>query len=259
MPMTNHSEMTAPTGWSAQAPQLRAWTGEARLFFGVAPTAAQQQQLAALQGQFPATVRTVALANLHLTLRFLGQVSYAQALAMCQQLDDLLLEALAVGGPVQFTGTEPVAGLPRDVGSPQNAGSAHSDTSALPPLQLPQQQPQRQFHVRLDTIEWWAGPAVLCLAGQVTDPALAALDHRLDTLALAQGLAPRQHPLRPHITLARPARHPLPLPAPVIELIGRELLLYHSCSSPTGVQYLPLARWPLIQQVNGAGSDFQHT
>lgn len=251
--MTNHSEMTAPTGWSAQAPQLRAWTGEARLFFGVAPTAAQQQQLAALQGQFPATVRTVALANLHLTLRFLGQVSYAQALAMCQQLDDLLLEALAVGTSVQFTSTEPVAGLLQDVGSVQNAGSAHGDTCALPPLQL------RQFHVRLDTIEWWAGPAVLCLAGQVTDPALAALDHRLDTLALAQGLAPRQHPLRPHITLARPARHPLPLPAPVIELIGRELLLYHSCSSPTGVQYLPLARWPLIQQVNGASSDLQHT
>lgn len=244
--MTNHSEMTAPTGWSVQAPLLRAWSGEVRLFFGVAPTAAQQQQLAALQGQFPATVRTVALANLHLTLRFLGQVSYAQALAMCQQLDELLLEALAVGASVKFAGTGPVAGLAQD------AGLAHGDTSALPPLELPlQEQPLRQFHVRLDTIEWWAGPAVLCLAGQVTDPALAALDDTLDSLALAQGLAPRQHSLRPHITLARPARHPLPLPAPAIELIGRELLLYHSCSSPTGVQYLPLARWPLIQQVNG--------
>lgn len=259
MPMTNHSEMTAPTGWSIQAPLLRAWSGEARLFFGVAPTAAQQQQLAALQGQFLATVRTVALANLHLTLRFLGQVSYAQALAMCQQLDELLLEALAVGASVKFAGTGPVAGLAQNAGLAQDAGLAHGDTSAQPPLQLQQQQPLRQFHVRLDTIEWWAGPAVLCLAGQVTDPALAALDDTLDSLALAQGLAPRQHSLRPHITLARPARHPQPLPAPAIELIGRELLLYHSCSSRTGVQYLPLARWPLIQQVNGAGSDFQHT
>lgn len=237
MPMTIHSEITTLTDWSAQAPQLQAWGGEVRLFFGVAPTAAQQQQLSALQGQLPEAVRAVPLSNLHLTLRFLGQVSYAQALSMCQHLDDLLMEASAVGAPLQVAGTQLVAG------PAQHASSARGDTSALPP----QQQPLRPFRVRLDTIEWWAGPAVLCLAGLLTDPALAALDSTLDSLALAQGLAPRQHPLRPHITLARPARQQVPLLAPVIELIGRELLLYHSCSSPTGVQYLPLARWPLLK------------
>lgn len=170
-------------------------------------------------------MRAVEPANLHLTLRFLGQVSYPQALAMCQQLDAWLLGSQHADSNSQSHANS-------------NAND-HSGAIAATPL--------RQFSVRLDSLEWWSGPRVLCLAGDLLDPALAQLDNALDALALAQGLAPRQHPLRPHITLARPARQVVSLLVPALELQAHELLLYHSYSSPTGVRYLPLARWPLLK------------
>lgn len=205
----------------AQAALVPPWPLYRRLFFGVAPSAAQQSQLVALQAQLPSTMRVVEPANLHLTLRFLGQVSYPQALAMCQQLDAWSLGAQQADS---------------DSHSHSHA-NANSGAIATP---------LRQFSVQLNSLEWWSGPRVVCLAGDLLDPALAQLDNALDALALAQGLTPRQHPLRPHITLARPARQVVSLPVPALELQAHELLLYHSYSSPTGVQYLPLARWPLL-------------
>ena len=207
----------------AQAALVPPWPLDRRLFFGVAPSAAQQRQLVALQAQLPSTMRVVEPANLHLTLRFLGQVSYPQALAMCQQVDAWLLGSQHADSDSQLHAS-----------SDANANSGAVAT------------PLRQFSVQLNSLEWWSGPRVLCLAGDLLDPALAQLDNALDALALAQGLAPRQHPLRPHITLARPAREAVSLPVPALELNACELLLYHSYSSPTGVQYLPLARWPLL-------------
>lgn len=143
-------------------------------------------------------MKWVSSANLHLTLRFLGQSSAATAQQLCQVLDE------------------------------------SANNQALP-----------AFVAELNQLEYWSGPKVLCLAGAVTDPNLQSLDQWLDTLALQLGFAARQHPLRPHITLARKAQQlPAVAPAP-LRFTGTELVLYHSDSTPNGVCYRPLARWPL--------------
>lgn len=204
-------DLPKPTGLDSQAtlpcePQqsdtiarsLTSWQGERRLFFGVAPSAAQIEQLREVLIQLPASLKPVLENNLHLTLRFLGQVTQPQALALCQQLD------------------------------------TYSQLLALP-----------AFAVRLEQLECWAGPKVLCLAGAVEDPALASLDALLDQLALQQDLGARQHPLRPHISLARHARKVPPLAYTPITLIANNLHLYHSESTADGVRYRVLASWPL--------------
>jgi len=71
------------------------WTGERRLFLGCAADSLQSpllalqqdcQQCLSSQGQAAVLVQPV---NLHLTVRFLGQSSAAQAQALAQQLDRL--------------------------------------------------------------------------------------------------------------------------------------------------------------------------
>lgn len=173
-----------------------------------------QAQLSALQQQcrqaesLPFTdaascagrVNWVRAANLHLTLRFLGQSSAATAQQLCQALDE------------------------------------YSNNHALP-----------AFATELNQLEFWPGPKVLCLAGAVTDPGLPRLDQLLNTLALQLGFAARQHPLRPHITLARKAQQLPAVSVAPLRFTGTELVLYHSDSTPAGVCYRPLASWPLSQ------------
>jgi 2'-5' RNA ligase len=143
-------------------------------------------------------IKWVSSANLHLTLRFLGQSSAATAQQLCQSLDE------------------------------------YADKRALP-----------AFVAELTQLEYWPAPKVLCLAGAATDPGLQRLDLRLDQLALQLGFAARQHPLRPHITLARKAQQLPAVPAAPLRFAGTELVLYHSDSTTAGVWYRPLARWPL--------------
>lgn len=183
---------------------LAAWQGQRRLFFGVTPSSSQVEQLAKVLQQLAAPLKPVLPVNLHLTLRFLGSVEYAQAQAMCRRLDAL------------------------------------TDAAGL-----------SEFSVHLQHVECWTGPKVLCLAGAVEDPALVSLDAWLDQLAHEQGLAARQHPLRPHISLARHAHsaalltlEPLQTLKPMV-LVAHELRLYHSESTADGVRYRVLASWPL--------------
>ena len=107
-------------------------------------------------------------------------------------------------------------------------------TEALAVLPLP------AFSVQLD--EWlvWPGPAVVCLAGDVVDPALAALYAKLLTIAAACGFAAPQHGLKPHITLARHCKIMPDLPSLQIRLHATRILLFHSASTPQGVCYRPL-------------------
>jgi 2'-5' RNA ligase len=143
-------------------------------------------------------MKWVSSANLHLTLRFLGQSSAALAQQLCQALDE------------------------------------YSNNHALP-----------AFATELNQLEFWPGPKVLCLAGAVTDPNLQRLDQWLDKLALQLGFTARQHPLRPHITLARKAQQLPAVSVAPLRFTGTELVLYHSDSTPDGVCYRPLACWPL--------------
>lgn len=107
-------------------------------------------------------------------------------------------------------------------------------TEALAVLPLP------AFSVQLDEWQVWPGPAVLCLAGDVVDPALAALDAKLLAIAAACGFAPPQHSLKPHITLARHCKTMPDLPSLQIRLHATRLQLFHSASTPEGVCYRPL-------------------
>jgi 2'-5' RNA ligase len=173
----------------ASAPELLDWPGERRLFLGVVPDAVSANQLADLLPRVPAPAKSVAAANLHLTLLFLGQSTAMQA----RQL-----------------------------------------TTALAALPLP------AFSVQLDQWLVWPGPAVLCLAGEVADPALAELYLQLRNVGAACGFAPPQHSLKPHITLARHCKIKPELPPLHIRLQPKTMLLFQSESTPQGVCYRPL-------------------
>jgi len=119
------------------------------------------------------------------------------------------------------------------------AAQAQQLTQMLSALPLP------KFSVQLD--EWlvWPGPAVLCLAGDVIDPALAELDSHLLQVATASGFPSPQHDLKPHITLARHSKILPELPPLQIQLQATTLQLFHSESTPHGVCYRPLWQRPL--------------
>jgi len=119
------------------------------------------------------------------------------------------------------------------------AAQAQQLTQTLSSLPLP------EFSVQLD--EWlvWPGPAVLCLAGDVVDPALAELYSHLWQVAAASGFSPPQHDLKPHITLARHSKILPELPSLQIQLQATTLQLFHSESTPHGVCYRPFWQRPL--------------
>ena len=107
-----------------------------------------------------------------------------------------------------------------------------TDTLATMPLPA--------FTVLLDQWLVWPGPAVLCLAGNVTDPALAALNEQLLFAAATSDFAPPQHDLKPHITLARHSKILPELPPLQIQLQATTLQLFHSESTANGVCYRPI-------------------
>lgn len=174
------------------------WLGERRLFLGVLPDAAQARELAAVLPLIPPPAKAVAVANLHLTLLFLGQSRAAQAQQFAQRLAQAELPA---------------------------------------------------FSVQL--LQWlvWPGPAVLCLAGEGIDPALATLYQQLLADAAATGFPPPQHPLRPHITVARHSKVLPELPSLALHLQPSTLVLFQSDSTPGGVCYRPLWQRPLHEPI----------
>jgi 2'-5' RNA ligase len=153
--------------------------------------------MAAVLAALPPGVKPVPMQNLHLTLRFLGQSSEAQAWQLWDRLS--------------------AASLPA-------------------------------FSVRLDELLCWPGPRVLCLAGAMTDPGLQRLDALITQAAASAGYPPAQHPLHPHLTLARGARQlpSTPVTVPVLQVQPTELHLYQSVSTPAGVRYPVLASLPLV-------------
>ena len=104
------------------------------------------------------------------------------------------------------------------------------------------------FLVRLEQLLCWPGPKVLCLAGEITDPALRDLDASITQAAASAGYPPSQHPLHPHLTLARGAKQlpQSPVTVPALQVQPSELHLYQSVSTPAGVRYPVLASLPLV-------------
>ena len=104
------------------------------------------------------------------------------------------------------------------------------------------------FSVRLEQLLCWPGPRVLCLAGEILDPALRDLDACITQAVAGAGYPSAQHPLHPHLTLARGAKQipHLPVTVPALEVQPAELHLYQSVSTPAGVRYPILASLSLL-------------
>jgi len=124
-----------------------------------------------------------------------------------------------------------------------SAAQAQQLTAALATLPLP------AFSVLLNAWLVWPKPAVLCLAGEVIDPALTELYVKLLQAAAASSFAPPQHGLKPHITLARHCNSKPELPPIKIRLQAKTLVLFQSESTPQGVCYRPLWQRPLQEHL----------
>ena len=102
--------------------------------------------------------------------------------------------------------------------------------------------------LRLDRLEHWPRPEVLCVTATRTPPELSALVESLRAALASHGFEPERRPFRPHLTLARKARQPLaarPV-APLRWPVG-DLVLVRSASDAAGSRYEPLARWNVLQ------------
>jgi 2'-5' RNA ligase len=100
--------------------------------------------------------------------------------------------------------------------------------------------------LRLDAVEFWRRPEVLCLVAREVPPPLADLVAQLRSALAAQGFEPETRPFRAHVTLARKVTQPVatapfePLCWPVAEFA-----LVESITDRSGSIYTPLASWPL--------------
>lgn len=103
------------------------------------------------------------------------------------------------------------------------------------------------FVLRLDILEHWRRPQVLCLTPSATPPTLAQLAADLAGQLQAAGFALDQRPYRAHLTLARKAPPPPPgacLATPVLWQAG-EFVLVESRRDGQGSAYGILKAWPL--------------
>jgi 2'-5' RNA ligase len=100
--------------------------------------------------------------------------------------------------------------------------------------------------LRLDAVEYWRRPEVLCLVAREVPLPLADLVTQLRAALAARGFEPETRPLRAHVTLARKVPQPVetapfdPLAWPVTGFA-----LVESVTDRSGSVYTPLATWPL--------------
>ena len=97
------------------------------------------------------------------------------------------------------------------------------------------------FRLRMDRLTYWARPKIACLQAMSVPDELARLKAGLEDALLPLAIEPEVHTYRPHITLARNARHfeAQPLERPVA-LPWSGCALMESVSTGRGVQYRPL-------------------
>ncbi|MCX7100007.1 MAG: RNA 2',3'-cyclic phosphodiesterase [Methylobacter sp.] len=102
------------------------------------------------------------------------------------------------------------------------------------------------FTLTFDQLIFWSSPRILCLTCRQSTQLAFELASALETAIASCGLVTDPRPYIPHITLARNARY---LPEANIEPIrwnAEAFCLVKSCSTPSGVFYEVLQRWPLI-------------
>ncbi len=112
-------------------------------------------------------------------------------------------------------------------------------TSAAAALELP------GFDLRLNRYGFWARPRVFWLGSDEVPEPLQALVDGLNHAFESCGLEPERRPYRVHMTLCRKVRHGSREPAPDILWPVHDFALVESVSTPDGVDYRVLQRWPL--------------
>lgn len=104
----------------------------------------------------------------------------------------------------------------------------------------------RPCEVRLDAIEHWRRPQVLCLTARETPEALSGLVRSLRTELQARGFEPERRDFRAHMTLARKVpRRPRDTPLEPLGWPVAELALVESITDRAGARYEQRAAWPL--------------
>lgn len=100
------------------------------------------------------------------------------------------------------------------------------------------------IHVKFDQLEFWQKPGALCLIPSETNPAVLDLNRQLAGIANAYRVPIDKRPFRPHVTLAKKAKSPVTLDFEPISLHADTFCLAESVSTPKGVRYIVIARWP---------------
>jgi 2'-5' RNA ligase len=101
------------------------------------------------------------------------------------------------------------------------------------------------FALTLDRFGYWPRPRVVWLGCSETPPPLVALVAALNGVAEGCGLEPERRPYHPHLTLLRKA-HQAPVgAAPELPWQVNDFVLAQSLSTPEGVEYRVVRRWPL--------------
>ncbi len=99
--------------------------------------------------------------------------------------------------------------------------------------------------LRLDAVEHWRRPEVLCVVARELPAPLEALVQQLRGALAVRGFDPETRPFRAHLTLARKVRRPVK-PGPVQPLAWpvHGFSLVESVTDRVGSVYTPLASWP---------------
>jgi 2'-5' RNA ligase len=195
-----------------------------RLFFAFWPDDATRQAIAGrlpeLLGDYPCKPQRPD--QWHLTVEFLGEVP--------QERWPALHEAAAAAV------SSAVSGLREPATASAVSGFREPDTREPDTV--------RKGTVRLDRLEHWLKPQVLCLVATQVPAGVTALAGSLKSALQERGFTPESRPFKAHLTLARKARQHLPSrPVQAIEWPVRELVLVQSITDPSGSRYEPLACW----------------
>jgi len=106
------------------------------------------------------------------------------------------------------------------------------------------------FELRLDTLEHWRKPQVLCLSPSEPVPALQQLAAELSQHLQSAGFELEKRPYRAHLTLARKAAY-LPTEARIEQPIvwkAADFVLVESSQDNRASSYSVLRRWPLSSE-----------
>ncbi len=107
-----------------------------------------------------------------------------------------------------------------------------------------------KFQQTLTTLTYWQKPQVLCLTGEVPEPALTQLAKACHALTSLFNLQKNAHLFTPHITLARKVKSSdqhlsTSVAIKPLRLSPTKMHLYHSESTEDGVNYHILRSWKL--------------